>query len=51
MASIKIYDLNHSESSLSELTEEEIMYVSGGKFPWLELLSLVGSAIGFIAAL
>lgn len=51
MASIKIYDLNHSESSLSELTEEEVMYVSGGGFPWLKLLSLALSVISFIEAL
>ncbi len=50
MASIKIYDLNHSENSLSELTEEEVMYVSGG-FPWLKLISLAISVISFIEAL
>jgi len=51
MARITISDLNHSDSSLHELTDEEVMYVTGGKFPWAELLGLVVSAVTFIAAL
>jgi|GEM_PF-5574660 len=50
MASITISDLNHSESSLHELTEQETMYVLGGKFPWKETLEAIAAAAKLIAA-
>jgi hypothetical protein len=47
MASITISDLNHSESSLHELTDEEVMYVTGG-FPWGSLIGLVAAVAQFL---
>ena len=49
MTSIKIYDLNPSESYFSDLTDEELQDVLGG-FPWLEVLSIALDIIILIVA-
>lgn len=50
MTNIKIYDLDHSESYFSDLTDEELQDVLGG-FPWLQAISAAVAIIEFIAAL
>ena len=51
MASITISDLEHSESSLHELTEQEAIYVLGGKFPWKEVLQAIAAVAEIVAAI
>ncbi|WP_196527684.1 hypothetical protein [Nostoc commune] len=50
MASIKIYNLNSSESYFSDLSDEELQDVLGG-FPWLRAIAAAIAIIEFIAAL